>query len=158
MSETPHEVEEGRIDHDDMEAGLPLWSIVGILIAAAAIGYIIYDGLKSETYFYTVDQAIAQGADLEGQRVRIKGVVERGSIVGEDGQLFRKFRVAEKGKSLTVTYEKAMPDTFEEDREVVVLGTVNDQNVLEAEEVIVKCPSRYEGAPPTADEKPQASL
>ena len=157
MSDSYEEVEEGRIDASD-EAGLPVWSIVLILVAAAAIGYIIYDGLKSETYFYTVDQAVAQGSDLPGQRVRIKGIVEPGSIEGKDGHLFRKFRVAENGKSLTVTFDKAMPDTFEEEREVVVLGTVNDQSVLEAEEVIVKCPSRYEGAPPTANEEPQASL
>ena len=43
-------------------------------------------------------------------------------------------------------------------RDLVVQGTVNDDMTVEADEVLVKCPSRYEGNPPTAHEKPQASL
>ncbi len=153
------EIRDGELDTEE-ERGLPIWSIVGILVVAAAIGFVIYDGLKSETYFYSVDQALAQGTDLPGQRVRVKGIVEPGSIEGKDGELGRRFRISENGRSLKVAYSKAMPDTFEENREVVVLGEVADDMTLEAEEVLVKCPSRYEGDPPTAEEQqqPQASL
>lgn len=155
------EIEEGRPmaspDPDD-GPGMALWSVVGILVVAAALGFVIYDALSSETYFYTVEQAMAQGADLPGQNVRVKGIVESGSIVGKDGHLGRQFRIAENGRSLAVTYDKAMPDTFEENREVVVQGEVNDEMTIVADEVLVKCPSRYEGNPPTANENPQASL
>jgi cytochrome c-type biogenesis protein CcmE len=155
------EIEEGR-PHATPEpsegSGIGIGSVIGIVIVAIAIGFVVYDGLKSETYFYTVDQAIAQGADLPGQQVRVKGIVEPGSIVGEQGHLGREFRIAENGRSLAVVYDKAMPDTFEENREVVVQGEVDDDMTIVADEVLVKCPSRYEGNPPTATEKPQASL
>lgn len=155
------EPEEGRpadIPEDGEREGMALWSVIGILLVAVAIGFVVFDGLKSETYFYTVSEAVAQGTDLPGQRVRVKGTVEPGSIVGEEGHLGRTFRIAEQGKSLKVTYDKAMPDTFEESVEVVVQGDVGDDMVVVADEVLVKCPSRYEGNPPTANEKPQASL
>lgn len=160
-AEQLHDLEEGRVtgQPDDQEMqGMPLWSVLGILLVAVSIGFVIYDGLESETYFYTVDQAVAQGTDLPGQRVRVKGIVEPGSIEGAAGELGRRFRIAENGKSLAVSYDKAMPDTFEENREVVVQGEVGDDMTLVADEVLVKCPSRYEGNPPTAHENSQASL
>lgn len=162
MEEQPAQPEEGR-PQDLAEAtepqGMAWWSVLGIVVVAVAIGYVVMDGLKSETYFYTVDAAVAVGVDLHGQHVRVKGVVEPGSIVGNDGELGRAFRITENGKSISVTYNRAMPDTFDENMEVVVQGTVSDQMIVEADEVLVKCPSRYEGSPPTAnDGTPQASL
>ena len=156
------DIEDGHLDSLEAERDdarpMALWSVLGIVFVAVAIGFVVYDGLKSETYFYTVDQAVAQGEELPGQRVRVKGVVEPGSIVGEKGHLGRTFRIAENGKSLAVTYDEALPDTFAESVEVVVQGEVDDDNVLIANEVLVKCPSRYEGNPPTAQDQPQASL
>ncbi len=146
-------------DREHEASGMPLWSIALILIVVLALGYIVFDATKSETYFYTVDEALAVGTDLPGQKVRIKGIVEQGSVVGNPGELKREFRIAEKGLSIDVVYSRAMPDTFAEDMEVVVTGTVDKKMVLVAEEVLVKCPSRYEGEPPTAEEQsPRASL
>ena len=144
---------------DDSE-GIGNWPIVlALVVAAALIGYVVMDGLESQTYFYEVDQAVAQGEDLVGQTVRVKGEVAEGSVVGEEGELGRSFRVAHKGKQLDVRYEKALPDTFKDGVEVVVQGEVDDDYVLQADEVMVKCPSRYEGAPPTAHtgDSPQAA-
>ncbi len=145
---------------DGPEKGGFNWAlVVGLLVVMVGVTFVVLDGMESQTYFYTVDEAVAQGSDLAGQTVRVKGKVEPGTVVGEDGTLGRRFRVTENGKSLQVSYERAMPDTFAEDREVVVHGTVTDQLVLEADEVLVKCPSKYEGSPPTAmPPKPQASL
>ena len=159
--EQQFEPEEGRPEalyEDEQPAGgLAWWTVLGIVLVVLVVGVVIMDGFKSETYFYTVDQAVAQGTELPGQRIRVKGTVEPGSIIGNDGELGRAFRIAEGGKSIKVTYDKAMPDTFDEDMEVVVQGTVNDEMIVVADEVLVKCPSRYEGNPPTAHDQ-QASL
>lgn len=156
------EPEEGRpdalLEPEESAGGLAWWTVLGIVLVVLVVGVVIVDGFKSETYFYTVDQAVAQGTDLPGQRIRVKGTVEPGSVVGTDGELGRQFRIAEGGKSIRVTYHKAMPDTFDENMEVVVQGTVNDDMIVEADEVLVKCPSRYEGNPPTAHDQKQASL
>lgn len=141
--------------------GFSYMLVIGLIAAAVGVGFLVMDGFKSETYFYTVDEAIAQGPDLVGQTVRVKGIVEPGTVVGNAGELGRKFRIVENGKSINVFYSKAMPDTFDENMEVVVLGEVDDAMIVQADEVMVKCPSRYEGNPPTATEKseqPRAAL
>ena len=146
-------------EHTDAPRGINPLVLLVILTAVGFIGYIIFDGFKSETYFYEVDQAVAQGPDLVGQTVRIKGVVEPGSVGGAAGELGRTFRLAHKGKTIAVSYDRALPDTFQENREVVAQGDVDEHYVLKADEVLVKCPSRYEGAAPTATEQsPQAKM
>lgn len=155
-SDGPLELE---LESEDSGKGVNWMIVVGLIVAAIGVTFIVLDGFESETYFYTVDQAVAKGTDIVGETVRVKGIVEPGTIIGEDGELRRTFKVTENGKSLTVTYDKAMPDTFDENMEVVVQGEVQKDLSINADEVLVKCPSRYEGAPPTGQTAaPQAAL
>lgn len=132
-------------------SGGPSWGfIIGALIAIVAVGFLVFDGLKAETYFFDVDEAVARSDKLVGELVRVRGTVEPGSYNGTDGSLDNRFRISEQGVSMTVTYQRALPDTFKEGTEVVAQGRLDEHFVLHADEVLVKCPSRYEGAPPTA--------
>lgn len=146
-------------DLPSSEADGPSWGlIIGVLVAIVAIGFLVLDGLEGETYFYEVDQAVAKGDDLIGKTVRIKGIVEPGSFEGEAGGIDNTFRISEQGVGMKVVYTRALPDTFQEDSEVVAQGVVDETLTLHADEVLVKCPSRYEGAPPTGAEiSPQAA-
>lgn len=151
---------EGRPDalpelEDEPVEGFNYMLVIGLIAAAIGVGFLVMDGFEAETYFYTVDEAVAQGPDLVGQTVRVKGIVEPGTVVGNDGELGRTFKIVEQGKAISVYYGKAMPDTFDENMEVVVHGEVDEAMVVQADEVMVKCPSRYEGNPPTANEKGQ---
>lgn len=157
IPEGPFDDLEDPLDAPSSE-GVGTWPIVvGLLVAVALVGYVVFDGLDAETYFYTVDQAVAQGEDIVGQTVRVKGQVEPGTIQGSKGELGRKFRIAEKGKSMWVTYDRALPDTFKEGVQVVAEGTVDDSHTLVADEVMVKCPSRYKGGPSHPDGVPKGN-
>ena len=46
-----------------------------------------------------------------------------------------------------VEYDKVLPDTFNEDVEVVVEGRFDENGVFQATMVLAKCGSRYEAAP-----------
>ena len=139
------------------EGGAPWFAVVAIVLAVGLGLLVVTTGLGAETPFYTVDQAVAAGAVEPGERLRLKGIVEPGSVVGSPGSIERSFRIAEKGESVPVHYAKALPDTFQEGMEVVTEGTIGDDGAMAADEVLVKCPSRYEGQAPTAEGGAQAS-
>lgn len=137
---------------DDEEGGS--WGLIaGVIVAMAAIGFLVFDGLQAETYFFDVHDAVERGDELIGETVRVRGDVEAGSIEGKDGHLGQQFNISSEGESMTIVSNRALPDSFEEDSEVVAEGVLDENFVLEANEVLVKCPSRYEGAPPTAGDE-----
>lgn len=140
---------------DELEYGLPAdgeagpsWGLlIGVLVAMVAVGFVVFDGMKSETYFFDVHEAVERNDDLVGETIRIRGDVQPGTFEGGLGQLESRFEVATEGQSLIIKYDRALPDTFEEDSEVVVQGRLEQGGVMYADEVLVKCPSRYEGGP-----------
>lgn len=134
---------------DDSGEGGSWGLIIGVVVAMAAIGFLVFDGLQAETYFFDVHDAVERGDELVGETVRVRGDVEAGSIEGKDGHIGQTFRISSEGESMTIVSNGALPDSFEEDSEVVAEGVLDEHFVLEADEVLVKCPSRYEGAPPT---------
>jgi cytochrome c-type biogenesis protein CcmE len=140
----PERLEEPE-DTDDVN-WLPL---VGVLFSIGLIAFLVIDGLGAENYFFTVDEAVAQGDTIVGETIRVKGDVVKGTIRGDEGTLGRTFDIAAGGESMTVTYNKAMPDTFKPDVQVVATGTLDSGGHLAADKIMVKCPSRYEGSPPT---------
>jgi cytochrome c-type biogenesis protein CcmE len=176
MTQTPASNHEPQWDDDELDhlddeldygyqnapakQGGTNWGVlVGLVLAAAAVAFVVFDGLKSHTYFYSVDEAVHKGDALIGQTIRVRGVVEAGTIIGEPGGLDFRFRLSEQGESMAIAYRRALPDTFAEGTEVVAQGKVDASFTLHADEVLVKCPSRYEGAPPTGNDVagPQAA-
>lgn len=152
----PRRLENPEGDDD----GLNWRIVVGVVASAAILGFLVVDGLGSETYFYTVDEATAQQSSLVGDTIRVKGTVVEGSVDNYDDRVGRSFEISEKGESIRVTYDQATPDTFDEGVQVVATGRLSKSGTLEADEVLVKCPSRYGEEPPTAkedDDGPQAS-
>jgi cytochrome c-type biogenesis protein CcmE len=145
-----------RLESSGGDDGLNWRFVVGLLIAISGIAYLVVDGLGSETYFFTVDEAVAKSQSMTGHRIRVKGQVVEGSIEGKEGSIGRNFTISAKGETLRVRYRKAMPDTFKPEAKVVATGTLEKPGVLAAEKVLVKCPSRYEGQPPTAHKKGQS--
>jgi cytochrome c-type biogenesis protein CcmE len=148
---SPEEVSEEHIESlPDADGEGVNWHIVLILMAFVGFGtWIIFDGVDSGTYFFPVDKAVAKTDQLIGERVRLKGKVLKGSVRENDSQMGRTFEIAENGKSVRVIYHKALPDTFQPGIKVVAEGRFQKDRVLDADQVTVKCPSRYEGKPPT---------
>lgn len=119
--------------------------IIGGGILLAAVGFLVFNALGSSmAYFVTVSELRESGKDLTGQQLRVGGDVEPGSIakagVGEE----LHFTVTDGVSTLPVVYNGTVPDIFKEDVEVVVEGTLRPDGVLEASNVLTKCPSKFE--------------
>lgn len=139
--------------------------LVTVAVIAAGAGFLIYSSMGHAQYYKMVDELMTQpGANGEatvseewvGKTMRVHGYVEAGSIKEEivAQKTVRTFILEHKGKTIRVKHEGPKPDTFKDLSEVVAKGKIvkdNGQFVLEATELMAKCPSKYEGAPGNKD-------
>lgn len=125
--------------------------LVGTVISAAAVGVIAVTSFDQQIYYFTVAEAAAQATELEHEVFRLKGHVVDGShVVNEHDLNEHRFLLEADGRQIEVTYFGALPDTFVDGAEVVALGRLQNDGLFVAEDVVAKCPSRYEEQAPTA--------
>jgi cytochrome c-type biogenesis protein CcmE len=77
---------------------------------------------------------------------QLTGVVVPGSIKHEGSVL--RFRVADRddptGESVPVRYTGEVPDPFQDGREIIVTGSLQDGTVMgQRDSLITKCPSKF---------------
>ena len=119
--------------------------VVGGLIILAAVLYLGYTSFHGSTsYYYTVSEVVSQDSSIHGDSLRISGQVLPDSIERKLGGIISGFTITEGGEILVVVYDGVVPDGFRDGGEVTVEGTLDSSGVLLADNVMVKCASRYE--------------
>lgn len=119
--------------------------VIASVAIAAALLYLVFVGMKDTmVFYYTVSEVAAQEEDLRGQPLRVAGNVVSGSIDSESTNLVHRFLIEEGGQQLQVVYSGMPPDTFVDESEAVVEGTLGDDGVFQANFLMAKCPSKYE--------------
>ena len=124
--------------------------LVGGLLVAAAIGYLGFMGLRgAASYYYTVAEFLSLPETPYEQSIRLNGTVAAGSIVRKGLDL--EFTLVEggagDGRGVPVVYRGAVPDTFVDEANVVVEGSLGQDGVFKAKSILMKCPSKYEAEP-----------
>lgn len=119
--------------------------IVGGVIIALAIVYLIYTGIQSTAaYFLTVDELYAKGEAIQNQTVRVSGKVDAATIDFDNRDLILKFDVlSDSGARLPVVFNGPKPDQMREGAEAILEGKY-DGSGFSAQSLLLKCPSRYE--------------
>ena len=121
--------------------------IIGGIIILIAIGVLSLMSFKgAATYYYTVSEVLATENSLIDQNIRVAGKVVEGSIIRDNAGNTMVFVLADTidlTKRLNITYQGAVPDAFKEGNEAVVEGKLSDTDSFKAQQIIVKCPSRY---------------
>lgn len=119
--------------------------IVGGVIIALAIVYLIYSGVQSSgAYFLTIDELYTKGAAVENQTVRVAGKVDAATIDFNNRDLLLTFDVtSETGQRMQVVFNGPKPDQMREGADAIIEGKYNGQNFT-AQTLLLKCPSRYE--------------
>ncbi len=122
---------------------LILIAVIGGLLALAA-GLTLYGLRDSVVYFYAPSEIAGKAQD--GQRVRIGGLVEAGSVVRDGARV--TFVVTDGAAALPVTYNGPLPDLFREGQGVVAEGvwrahTNNGGGGFEAARVLAKHDENY---------------
>ena len=121
------------------------------LIFLAGIGYLaVYAFNEAATRYRSVDEVVtAQSAEAvvqEGDSVGIIGKLVAGSYVKSPDGVTANFRVRdEEGvEELPVVYSGEIGEVFfNEHSELIMTGTVEPDGVFHAEQMTVRCPSKY---------------
>jgi cytochrome c-type biogenesis protein CcmE len=117
--------------------------VIGIGLAglAVAVGLVLYALNDTIVFFYTPSD-VAEKSIAPGQRFRLGGLVEKGSIVkGADATV--DFAVTDTAKSIKVTYRGVLPDLFREDEGVVAEGRLDAEGRFLADSVLAKHDEKY---------------
>jgi cytochrome c-type biogenesis protein CcmE len=118
---------------------------IGGAIIVLAVGYLIVSSIGGSTaYYLTVGEVKAQGPSE--RTVRVAGTVVGDSIEWNAQELLLKFQIADDSGSLAVTYNGPRPDMLRDGADAVVEGRYIEGGFFEANNLLLKCPSKYEEA------------
>jgi cytochrome c-type biogenesis protein CcmE len=137
--------------------GSTLKIVLSLIVIGGAGAYLLGSTMSSGealTYYHNADELIAQPKQFLGQKIRLGGKVQKGTIFQKKGTLEYRFEVhpvdemlkyAEaKNKTIQVAYTGIVPDTFKDDANVIVGGALAEDGTFQAQDLTAKCPSKYE--------------
>lgn len=112
-----------------------------LLFLGSATGLTLYALGQKASYFYMPADLVAATVE-PGQRIRLGGLVEKGTIVRGQGTQV-DFAVTDHEKSIKVTYTGLLPDLFREEQGVITEGTLGSDGVFVADSVLAKHDETY---------------
>jgi len=148
--------------------------IIGGLLIVAAVAYLIISSTQaSAQYFLTVDELNQKVAEVGDRELRISGAVIGDSVTYNAEELILEFTVAhvpgdneeieaqgglakvlydavndpERSK-LHVVYNGVKPDLLRHEAQAIMTGHMGEDGKFYAEELLLKCPTKYEEAVP----------
>ena len=147
--------------------------IGGFLILGAVVFLIWTSTAASAEYFLTIDELNAKGGGVVDKNLRVSGAVIGDSIQYDAQNLTLSFEVAhvpadnlaiesEGGLAevlhqavmdpsrarVKVVYVGPKPDLLRNEAQAIMTGHMAEDGVFYAEELLLKCPTRYEEAVP----------
>jgi cytochrome c-type biogenesis protein CcmE len=153
--------------------GLPLKFWLGggaILVAIAALTFVTMQG--TQQYFYSVDEVLNPATGAAGKSLRVTGAVLGDTIQVNAETLEITFDIAQvptddaevqaagglaavlhaaainpTANHLRVVYVGPKPDLLKNEAQAIVVGKLGADGVFYADELLLKCPTRYEQAP-----------
>src|SRR5258706_12397015 len=124
--------------------------VIGSAVIVAAIGYLMYTGIReTSSYYLTIQEFLTKKDQYGSAPLRVAGRVAPGSIDYDAKTVRLRFHLAafsdarETAPSVPVSFTGIKPDMFADGRDVIVEGRYAS-GVLEAKQVLTSCPSKYE--------------
>ncbi len=143
--------EEAQRPDDGEKRGLPIWVPIGFVfvLLAGGVAFLLFGSDTSEVFVYSklLDEVMDHPDQHRGRQLRVEGELRQGSIRFREDPCEWRF-VLEKGEQeMSVAYPQCVvPDSFRDGMgiSVTVRGELQDDNTFLANEVVPRCPSKYE--------------
>jgi cytochrome c-type biogenesis protein CcmE len=119
--------------------------VIGGVVVVVVIGVLIATSFSGSTSDYlTVAEVKALGPD-QARDSRVAGEIVPDSVEWNTRDLHLTFEVDDGTGQLAISYHGPQPDMLVDAVEAVVVGKYDPEaQVFEAEELLMKCPSKYE--------------
>lgn len=147
--------------------------IAGLLIVSAVVYLIVTSTGSTAHYFLTIEELRAMGQDAGGRRVTISGAVLGDTISYDASQPEVTFTIVQvpgdpraveragglakvlhdavtnpDAPRLEIVYEDVKPDLLQHESQAIIRGQLEQDGRFHADEVLLKCPTRYEEGVP----------
>lgn len=133
--------------------------IIGGIIVAAAVVYLIASSISSSAQYYlTVKELRDKEQTMAGRNVRVSGYVVGESIVYNPQASNLSFDIVDshdelsstvKVQTLKIIYTGPKPDLLQHEAQAIAEGKLNPDGTFAANNLLLKCPTRYEDQLPT---------
>ncbi len=156
-------------------SGSRLKFIIGGALIVVAIVYLVISSTKANAqYFYTIDELKSRGQSIVGENVRISGAVLGDFIQYDPQTLALSFTIANVPADnkqieaqgglafvlhdavtdpartrMQAVYFGPKPDLLRDEAQAIMTGHVGEDGVFYADELLLKCPTKYEEAVPS---------
>lgn len=147
---------------------------IGGLMILGAVVFLIWNATAAnQEFFMTVDELNAKGETVIDRNLKVSGAVIGDTIQYDAKTLTLTFEVAHvpgdnseieslgglaevlhqavmdpSRSRMTVIYEGPMPDLLRNEAQAIVTGRLGENGVFYADELLLKCPTKYEEAVP----------
>jgi len=142
--------------------------VAGLLIVAAVIYLIVSSTGSTANFFLTIEEVRAMGDEASSRNITVSGAVIGDSITydsskpqvtfvmvqipadleeveaqGGLAQVLRNAVMNATAPRLQVIYNDVKPDLLKDEAQAIVRGQLQEDGTFLAEELLLKCPSRY---------------
>lgn len=116
------------------------------VVLVGAFSGLLYSTLQDGTEYYKhVEEVMDQPTAWYGKKLQLHGFVVPDSIMRRRDSLDYRFKIQSNGAMVAAQYTGVVPDTFKDNSEVVLKGTLGPDGFTVAPNgVMAKCPSKYE--------------
>ena len=151
MADPESQETEFENDFEDDEGGVPSWAKIGIVLSLLVGGVVALlltsDAGDAFVYSKPVHEVMADPGSFEGRELRVEGDLRQGSVRFREDPCEWQFVLEKEGQEMAVSFPQCVvPDTFRDDFgiTVTVQGQVQDDGSFLANQVVPRCPSKYE--------------
>ena len=113
----------------------------GLTVLALAVGLVLV-ALEDNIVFFYSPSDVAEQKVAPGQRFRLGGLVEDGSVKRGEGTVV-EFSVTDNAEVVRVKFDGVLPDLFREGQGVVTEGKIAPDGTFRADSVLAKHDENY---------------
>ena len=119
---------------------LVVFGILGGVGASVALAVIAQ---RQQLMFYYYPSQVASGKAPASKRFRIGGMVVKGSVARNPGDLEVRFVLTDFSHEVPVEYTGVLPDLFREGQGIIAHGSMGANGAFVADEVLAKHDEKY---------------